>query len=160
MSSPGGKLGFECYCFCPISPWGGDGNGHFWLGLWTFSYSKLNRSHVVPCSPVLQEGCKKEAPVEARGAKSRSSAQQQILHGERNGSRGVHEGRNVSKQRESGKGTCKGTVQIFGRGRKVGGSSGLYGELQEQNNSRLHLAGEHIGGLLVGGWMIQFAVRM
>lgn len=82
--------------------------------------------------------------MEARGAESRSSVQLQTLRRDGNcrAGGGGHKGRDVSKQQERGKGVCKGMVQSLGCGRKVGGSSGLYGELQEQNNSCLHLAVE------------------
>lgn len=43
------KLIFEHYCYCPIFHGEGDQNAHPWLGIWTFPYGKLKRSHVVLC---------------------------------------------------------------------------------------------------------------
>lgn len=75
------KLIFEHYCYCPIFHSEGDQNAHPWLGIWTFPYGKLKRSHVVLC---LSGRMHHRGSLKVSGAKSWSSTQLEILHRDRN----------------------------------------------------------------------------
>lgn len=117
--------------------WGRDGNELFLAWLFDFSLGQAQQeatSH--PVYRCWRREALRKNPRKREVQKAEPAAN--IARGWKpQGWRWGHPGRDIGKQRERGKGRCKGVAQSLGRGRKVGGGSGLCGELSTTRAEQL-----------------------